>query len=393
MNAPRYRHLPIPALLIGLLLWTTGCDVARIDEGHATAVDQLVVAVEEATDPDEAETALRQLMNRTGLYARADGQEGTFGAYAPDADALKRLAQRQAAFNGGDLQVGTSARAVYERIKVLDGLLGEIHRERELMVARGDRPELRADLPGLLAVHQAHATQAREHPDSETAALLLAIAGVREAEGPITALRPDQLLSPYRSLLLGVWLHRDGPFAVSPFGDGSKDGDDYRGETPCCGAEPSPFTSLTMQYIGESEADVKVDIVVPPSQSEADFLVYDDMPPGTVFTIDGAGRDAQGNGLDGTIGNEIALHVDGEFNSQMHTSCSQVVLPGDIYGELFKVIAVTTRTGGVCEADCASGCVAQYVACLAADGNPSECAAQYAECNSNCHDQGGGESG
>lgn len=106
-----------------------------------------------------------------------------------------------------------------------------------------------------------------------------------------------------------------------------------------CGLDPNiecdecdgKVTELTLKYLGTEEAQIKV-----VQKKDGDNVFDDTVKPGEEFTF-------QGTWKKGTLGTEIKIYVDDEFNTQIHTSCSQPIGPGLISGD-FEVIQGFSRT-------------------------------------------------
>ncbi|MCP5522026.1 MAG: hypothetical protein H7A46_10815 [Verrucomicrobiales bacterium] len=120
---------------------------------------------------------------------------------------------------------------------------------------------------------------------------------------------------------------------------------------PCDGK----VTSLTIQYTG---ADTPVITVLDKRGNELGTVQLD----GTgIFTVDGADL-----GVDdkGTLGTQITLLVNGVETASIHTSCSQPIGPGMVFGP-FTILEGYSRNGGLlcpedgtqetCDKDCDKG--------------------------------------
>lgn len=96
-----------------------------------------------------------------------------------------------------------------------------------------------------------------------------------------------------------------------------------------CGCE-GKVTSLTLRYMGDSTAHIKV------VQKKDGAVVFDgDVAAGASFSFDGADRK-------GTLTTEIYLFVNGKLNTSIHTSCSQPIGPGLVSGD-FEVVSGSSR--------------------------------------------------
>jgi len=110
--------------------------------------------------------------------------------------------------------------------------------------------------------------------------------------------------------------------------------------TPTATASPAPcgecrggVTDLTLRYVGAT-ADAHVQVL-----QKKDQVVFDGtVRPGETFTFSGTEKD-------GKLGTEIAIRVDGEDNTTLHTSCSKPIGPGLVSGD-FEVVAGRSKDGG-----------------------------------------------
>ena len=108
-------------------------------------------------------------------------------------------------------------------------------------------------------------------------------------------------------------------------------------QPPDCGDCDGKVTQLTLQYNGDSSAQVKVE------QKKGEVVFNALVSPGGQFTFDGEDKN-------NTLGTEISVFVDGVLNTKIHTSCSQPIGPGLVSGE-FEVIEGYSLNGGLlCEA-------------------------------------------
>ncbi|MEW4925427.1 hypothetical protein [Algibacter sp. 2305UL17-15] len=105
-----------------------------------------------------------------------------------------------------------------------------------------------------------------------------------------------------------------------------------------CGDCDGKLTELTLQYNGNSPANITVN--TKGKGKNAGSAIFDgEVQPGAAFTI-------YGNDDKGTLGTEITLNVDGNENTKIHTSCSDPnVLPGFVSGA-FEVLDGASRNGG-----------------------------------------------
>ncbi|MFC1534614.1 SdrD B-like domain-containing protein [Thermodesulfobacteriota bacterium] len=103
-----------------------------------------------------------------------------------------------------------------------------------------------------------------------------------------------------------------------------------------CGKCKGKVIQLTMQYIGDVDAEITVE-----QRGKDGGIVFG---PETVS----AGGNFEFYGIDkkGTLGTEITLYVDGVENTKIHTSCSRPIGPGMISGD-FKVVEGYSKDGGL----------------------------------------------
>jgi hypothetical protein len=94
-------------------------------------------------------------------------------------------------------------------------------------------------------------------------------------------------------------------------------------------------TMLSLLYGGVTAARVQV--------TEKDGAqIYDDMvAPGQVFTFSGQDKD-------GTMGTNIEVWVNGTKNTDIHTSCSQPIGPGLVYGSFTVTAGKSLKGGDLC---------------------------------------------
>lgn len=93
-------------------------------------------------------------------------------------------------------------------------------------------------------------------------------------------------------------------------------------------------TQLTVKYIGDIE-DAHIVVKAKKNVPLFDGIVQ----PGETFTLYGFDKK-------GTLGTETYYWVNGEYNTNIHTSCSQPIGPGLIKGD-FEVIEGYSRNGGL----------------------------------------------
>ncbi len=109
-----------------------------------------------------------------------------------------------------------------------------------------------------------------------------------------------------------------------------------------CGKCEGKVTELTLKYLGHVNNS---HVVV--KQKKDGAVVFDGVvQPGQTFSFIGSYK--------GTLGTEISVYVNGHLNTKIHTSCSQPIGPGLVFGN-FEVIAGESLRGGPL---CAEECVA-----------------------------------
>ena len=258
--------------------------------------------------------------------------------------------------------------------------------------------------------------------DTPASAMVLAIAA--DGATPPTAstrFSADRALSPAQRLLFSIWLHHNGPFmfpflsrdldalpVIEDTGDGTGaaarttgGGTKWHCNTCCDGS--GKFTSMTLLYVGPA-TDVEARILSP-TNGLGSFTPFPKTPLNSLqlFSVDGSGRPARGRGLSNTLGNEVGIYVgQGTKIARIHTSCSEPVYPGmmfgsKIYGTWYKVlvVAVATQENGLCSnlQFCVGACKAQLIGCKLRAGDDAAaeaaCEEEFRSCDLNCHDQGG----
>jgi hypothetical protein len=119
----------------------------------------------------------------------------------------------------------------------------------------------------------------------------------------------------------------------------------YKVPEPCeeCGECDGKVTSLTLKYLDADAADV---VVVDRNNVE---LFRGRLQSQQEFTFEG--KDSRG-----TMGTEIKVMVNGVLHVKIHTSCSQPIGPGSVYGD-FLVVSGRSRNGGLlCPVETVSEC-------------------------------------
>jgi len=108
----------------------------------------------------------------------------------------------------------------------------------------------------------------------------------------------------------------------------------YTGCEPCDGK----VTALTLEYLGDV-VDAHIQVKQKKSVTGTDFAFDGIVGPGELFSFVGLDKK-------GTLHTEIKIYVNGEFNTSIHTSCSQPIGPGLVSGD-FLVIDGASRNGGL----------------------------------------------
>jgi len=106
-----------------------------------------------------------------------------------------------------------------------------------------------------------------------------------------------------------------------------------------CGPCEGKASHLTFRYQGASGVQVRVERKAGGSN---DVLFDEFLEPDDVFSVFGP---PGGGSFGGTLGTEITIYVDGVFHVQIHTSCSQPIGPGQVWGD-FLILAGSSKEGG-----------------------------------------------
>ncbi len=100
-----------------------------------------------------------------------------------------------------------------------------------------------------------------------------------------------------------------------------------------CGECEGKVTQLTLRYDGTQPAIIVV------KMKKDGVQVFNSMVlPGEEFTVNGADDK-------GTLGTEIQIYINGTLNTAIHTSCSQPIGPGQVYGA-FTITDGYSKEGG-----------------------------------------------
>jgi len=114
-----------------------------------------------------------------------------------------------------------------------------------------------------------------------------------------------------------------------------------------CGPCEGKVSSLTLLYLGDAPANVVITGRRGPVKDAPLFSGV--VSPGEEIRIDGPQTGS--GGFQGTLGTEIDVSVNGSPQVTIHTSCSQPIGPGMVFGD-FVVTAGESKQGGpLCPAD------------------------------------------
>lgn len=109
-----------------------------------------------------------------------------------------------------------------------------------------------------------------------------------------------------------------------------------RAEYPCSECD-GKLTHMTLRYLGGDSAQIRV------VQRGDDAVVFNSsVDPNQEFSFSGVWTR-------NTLSTEIKIYVNDQFNTQIHTSCSDPnVVPGSTYGNFYIVAAKSRNGGDVC---------------------------------------------
>ena len=399
----------------------SGCDAARVDQGADVPLAAHLEALSSADTPDKAERAFRGVFNKVGIRTAWQGNVAIdahpYGLYSVTDDELTALAERQAAFVSGQRAQAPTYASTHAAVLDADAKAFEIVRALNTSATQAiTRGAITIGAENALDILQAQARASLASPEAQTSAIVL-LAATTSLDA-IPTLSTAAELSPAQEFLYSVWLHRNGPLmydALRPNAGAPRvaracvgadcDGDQTSCD-PCCDGT-GKFTDVTFQYTGDVAATVRIDVTGGPNGT---YLAFGPqlVQPGEILYVTGASRLSNG-GFSGTLGNNLEVFVDGTEidyapygdpddpdadTRSIHTSCSELVLPGDVYGD-FLIVAVATQNGGLCSSlsTCVGACQTQLNACLvAANGDAAAeqaCQDEFRACDLNCHDQGG----
>lgn len=401
--SPTRRRLlhPLAVLAVGALTWASGCDFTRVDEGADVPLQQHLEALETAATPDQAERAIRGILNKVGVRTswRADvpDEELAFASYRVTDEQVRALAQEHARYVSGDRGAAASVSRTHEAVVEADDAAEEILRNLEVGLTAESRGSILVNAIEASTIFQAEIAAALEAPEAPSNAIVLAIAADGAAlPSARAAFGVDRPLSPAQRLLYTVWLHHNGPLMfpflsedidslpTEPDSDdaaarlaGTSTRDRWQCDA-CCGGS-GKFVSMTLQYMGPpNEVEARI------SNPTRDLNGFKPFPqtalePFQLFTVSGAGRPGS-RGLEGTIGNNVKIYVGANASTKIasiHTSCSEPVYPGMVFGNEYGkvlVVAVRTQRNGLCSnlQVCTGSCKAQLYACKFRAGDDAE---------------------
>lgn len=104
-----------------------------------------------------------------------------------------------------------------------------------------------------------------------------------------------------------------------------------------CGECEGGVSKLTLRYLGDQAADI---LVLARQKGKLSVNLFEGtVPSGESFTVESSEPGKR-------MGNEIGLWVDGELDVRIHTSCSQPIAPGMVFGS-FEIVSVYSVKGGL----------------------------------------------
>ncbi len=107
-----------------------------------------------------------------------------------------------------------------------------------------------------------------------------------------------------------------------------------------CGECDGGITSLSLEYLGEADS-VSIKVYSKKGHEQILLATFDEVSTGDTISFTGM------NCKDGKMGPEIKIYVnDSTGYTSIHTSCSQPILIGMVYNELFRITAGTSKYGG-----------------------------------------------
>ncbi|MCH7920067.1 MAG: hypothetical protein IIC50_19020, partial [Planctomycetes bacterium] len=110
-----------------------------------------------------------------------------------------------------------------------------------------------------------------------------------------------------------------------------------------CGPCKGKVTQLTLMYTGDTEATIRVE------QKKDAKIVFNDVVPAFGFF------EFNGQDKNGTLGTEILVYVDDALSTKIHTSCSQPIGPGLVFGDFIVVEGSSLKGGPLCPFDTPPG--------------------------------------
>jgi hypothetical protein len=100
-----------------------------------------------------------------------------------------------------------------------------------------------------------------------------------------------------------------------------------------CNTCDGKVTDLSLVYNGSQTVEVRVE------QQKGGEIFSETVDPGDVIRLKGQDKKD-------TLSSKIFVYIDGKRVEEIHTSCSEPIGPGAIYGD-FEVIAGSSRNGGI----------------------------------------------
>jgi|GEM_PF-3867533 hypothetical protein len=195
-----------------LLVSSSGCDFARVDEGADVSLDTHLRALAQVTTTEAAEQEIQRFFNKAkiGLDWELDQDKYPYASYVLSKDMLRQTATAQARFNQGDPQYATSIEQTFKLVLAMRSHVDKIT-DQTVFKINPTRP-ISVELEDVLMALKAKGRRALADPEAPENTLILGIItqnGVLPEEVPeFTA---DYKLSPIQRHLFGLWLDQEGP--------------------------------------------------------------------------------------------------------------------------------------------------------------------------------------
>lgn len=219
-----------------LLISSSGCDFARVDEGADVSLDTHLRALAQVSTTEAAEQEIQRFFNKAkiGLDWDLDRDKYPYASYVLSKDMLKQTAAAQARYNQGDPQYATDIEQTFKIVlamrshakQIADQTVFQINPTRPISVGIGD----------VLMALEVQTRRALAEPESPENALLL---GIVAQNGVLPESIPeftgDYKLSPVQRHLFGLWLDQNGPdlpFLSTAEGTGKGGGGNPNGVCP-----------------------------------------------------------------------------------------------------------------------------------------------------------------